>query len=786
MQRLPRDFLTQMARKYELSPEQEEAFVERFSQNNEDEIELAEVLHITPNAFRTRMTGVYRKFSISGKGPGKFRKLHDFLVDDYQKSNPSPISADTKKDIAALVKEVREKIKPTIQERCGTMRVLDLTQPIGLNDIYTNVNILETITGRQRLGIDELLQQCTSEDFDRFGLGKINKKRVPGLDAVKKYPKLMILGKPGAGKTTFLKHLAMQCIGGRFQSERVPIFVTLKDFAEAANQPKLLKYISENAINRVSAKGGILETQFITFIQDVITHGKALVLLDGLDEVREEDSKRVLKDIEDFSKIFNENHFVITCRIAAKEYTFEKFTEVEIDDFDDEQIATFANNWFKHKAVKPETFIKRLEDNQPIKELASSPLLLTLLCLAFEESGDFPANRSELYKEGLDALLKKWDAKRGIQREQIYGKLSVQRKEDLLSRIALTTFEQSDYFFKQKIAEQYITKYIRNLPDANTDDKALELDSEKVLKSIEAQHGLLVERAKGIYSFSHLTFHEYFTAREFVVVKQSSEEALQSLVSHLTEKRWREVFLLSVGMSPSADRLLLLMKEKVDALIAADEKLQQFLMWVKQKSLSVKVPYKLTAVRAFYFDISLGHSLKHFLDGLLSYSLDYFLDHSLDRSLTSSLRLSRSLELDQSLELSLSFSRSLELSPFLDLKLNRDLDLDPEFKKVLKQLKDELPDREDEQKFKQWWEANSQIWRGQLRDAMIKYRNIGHDWQFTQQQKKVLQQYYDANKLLIDCLNSDCYVSREVRQYIEDTLLLPIEEIKNYKLKSNP
>ncbi len=73
-----------------------------------------------------------------------------------------------------------------------------------------------------------------------------------------------------------------------------------------------------------------------------------------------------------------------------------------------------------------------------IKQLAASPLLLTLLCLAFEESGDFPANRSELYKEGLDALLKKWDAKRGIQREQIYKKLSVQRKEDLLSKIALT------------------------------------------------------------------------------------------------------------------------------------------------------------------------------------------------------------------------------------------------------------------------------------------------------------------------------------------------------------
>ena len=57
------------------------------------------------------------------------------------------------------------------------------------------------------------------------------------------------------------------------------------------------------------------------------------------------------------------------------------------------------------------------------------------------------------------------------------------------------------------------------------------------MKSIEAQHGLLVERAKGIYSFSHLTFQEYFTAQKIV-----NDQRLPDLVEHITEKRWREVF----------------------------------------------------------------------------------------------------------------------------------------------------------------------------------------------------------------------------------------------------
>lgn len=791
MQVLPRDFLIELGCKQELSPEQQEAFIERFS-SNKSELSVADALHISPNAFRTRMSGVYYKFSIRGKGPGKFHRLRDFLAKEYQKSNSSPIPDVLKVDlnIDALVQEVREKVKPSIQERCGTMRVLDMSQLIGLNDIYTNVNILEKITGRRHKKVDELLQECNSEDFERFGLGKISEERVPGLDAVEKYPKLMILGKPGAGKTTFLKYVAIQCNGGEFQAECVPIFVTLKDFAEAANKPSLLEYISHQFfICRVTA------TQFT----DLCNQSRALVLLDGLDEVREEDSHRVLNEIRDFSQDFHNNHFVITCRIAAQEYTFEKFTEVEVANFDDEQIATFSNNWFKDKAVKAESFLERLEDNERINEIATSPLLLTLLCLTFEESGDFPANRSELYKEGLDALLKKWDAKRAIYRAQVYQKLSVQRKEKLLSKIALTTFERLDYFFKQKAAEQYITDYIRNLPDAKTDPEELQLDSERVLKSIESQHGLLVERAKGIYSFSHLTFHEYFTAREIVYGIQPLEKALSNLVSHITEKRWREVFLLAVGMLQSADCLLQLMKKRVDALIALDDELQHFLIWVRQKQVSLEVSYKSATVRALYFTHGLNivfHSLlakfNHTdlaskIDSVLKKDLEEFNDceyftnpdlHTdgfLSEILTRALRLCKGTphEFDAVTirhEISMAFCEATD-----------------EIVQLLEELENQLRVPEidennwDLEKENKWWKVNGSAWADTLRAGMIKHRNIGYDWQFSKQQKELLEQYYYANKLLVECLNSDCYVSREVRSQIEDTLLLPIAEIERRK-----
>lgn len=124
-----------------------------------------------------------------------------------------------------------------------------------------------------------------------------------------------------------------------------------------------------------------------------------------------------------------------------------------------------------------------------------------------------------------------------------------------------------------------------------------------------------------------------------------------------------------------------------------------------------------------------------------------------------------------------SFSPNNFLARNIDRTLNYKLNL--KLKRALKQLKDELPNPNQEEKtFQEWWESNRQKWCDKLRASMIKYRNIGHNWQFSVEQREALIQYYDANKLLVDCLNSDCYVSREVRQEIEDTLLLPIAEIE--------
>jgi predicted NACHT family NTPase len=739
------------------------------------------------------------------------------IVDRPPPENPQPPNL----DIDSVVQEIRQKCHSKIQQLYSKMQLLDIAQPVDVSNLYVEVNILEEITSWQPGEISDLLRDFNpdADNFNRLGLGKVHQKRVPGLDAVKSHSKLMVLGKPGSGKTTFLKHIAIQCDRSEFEANKIPIFIPLKTFAEIPNLD-LLEYISDEfASCGVEARS---QTEF------ALSQGRGLILLDGLDEVPESDSDAVVRQIRQFAGKYYNNQFIITCRIAAAKYRFHDaaFTCVEVADFNNKQIAAFARNWFVVFSQNMEVgkalasqFIEQLKmkKNQQIRELAVTPILLNLTCLVFQAKADFPSNRAKLYEEGLEILLRKWDETRGIKRDEVYRDLNLCRKKHLLAFVAAITFERGDYFFEKTQLQQVMADYLANLPDGTTDPIELEMDSEVVLKAIEAQHGLLVERARGIYSFSHLTFQEYLTARK--IVNNSEPQAWEKLVSYITEKRWREVFFLAVGMLPEADDLLLLMKQQVEGVVAEDEQLQQFLVWVRNKSISVNEPYKPAAIRAFYLgreiervsnpsphlqvDLSLIRILGYAIDHTFRPPLRLFLfdftsssfsdntssssssDNECDSDLTTDILLDLGMLYALDLDISYVYAAASARNLISILVFTMNLNLEPELKLSLQRLKKQLYDSAYTYKMqawgkmeREWWKAKGHDWTQQLRNVMIKYRNIGHNWQFSEQQKLLLRKYYDANILLVDCLNSGCNVSPEVRQEIEETLLLPIANIQ--------
>lgn len=182
-------------------------------------------------------------------------------------------------------------------------------------------------------------------------------------------------------------------------------------------------------------------------------------------------------------------------------------------------------------------------------------------------------------------MLRKWDSSRGIQRDDIYRKLSLGRKEQLFGRIAYQNFVDGNYFIRQETLAGQISTFLEQLPD--TDDSEIPHGG-VILRAIEAQHGVLIERAHGIYSFLHLTFQEYFTARSIVqgATRRSIEQLLRS---HMTDPRWREVFLLVFSMSDEAsvyfDTFLAVLRE----LISQDRSCRQLIRWVNHKTSATKI-----------------------------------------------------------------------------------------------------------------------------------------------------------------------------------------------------
>ena len=478
------------------------------------------------------------------------------------------------------------------------VRILGTAGDVPLGNIFTQVYILDKPTAYRRYNIDELLKQ----GFERTALQGQPGERIPGIELVKGGQNLFILGKPGAGKTTFLKYITLQAAAKHLPL--IPIFVSLNEWADSrwgkVENVALVPFIVE----QFAICGFPDGERFINFL---LTTGRALLLFDGLDEVKQEQAqrRRLTRLLQDFARQYDRCQHLITCRIAASDYTFAGFAHVEVADFTPAQVTEYARHWFGEDEKKFAAFTAELArpENRGLAELANTPLLLSLLCLTFDNAMRFPPNRAELYEDALDALLRKWDSSRQIQRDEIYRALSPKRKRHLLTSIAVPTFEKGELFFRQRDVEGWIVDYLARLPDAPPADT---IDGAAILKAMEAQHSILVERAQGIYSFSHLTFQEYLTA-SYLVENQGRGVTERLIVSHLTDRRWREVILLTASLLGDADELVAAMRAACDGRLADAPRLVELLDWAEGKTIAAQMRREQRiSVRASYLFLGLS------------------------------------------------------------------------------------------------------------------------------------------------------------------------------------
>ena len=121
----------------------------------------------------------------------------------------------------------------------------------------------------------------------------------------------------------------------------------------------------------------------------------------------------------------------------------------------------------------------------------------------------------------------------------------------MFSRIAYDGFVQDEILFTQADLEARLKAYLAHVPEV---PDAIDIDAEAVLAEIVEQHGIFAEQSRGLFSFAHLTFQEYYAAK--YLAESPAPDALESLMARVTDDKWREVFLLTASLLPDATAFL--------------------------------------------------------------------------------------------------------------------------------------------------------------------------------------------------------------------------------------
>ena len=643
------------------------------------------------------------------------------------------------------------------QSRYGLLKLLGMPQAVQLEDIYTKVRFLDDLSIRRFQSIEAMEETYRQGQHRQFQRGR-PRRAEDGIAVANAHQYLMVLGGPGAGKSTFLRRLGLEALkgeSGQFQHPCLPVMLELKQFAGEVNLVQ--------AIARAFADFGLSPSE--AFATQALEQGKLLVLLDGLDEVPRERFNVVVDAIQAFAVRYDQNRFVASCRIAAYRSGFQRFRDIELADFEDDQIQQFIHNWFSSELDRQSGIAEKCwqllnqASHEAAKELAQTPLLLTFICLVYDRSQELPQQRSTLYKNALDILLKEWAAEKRVTQDAIYQGLNTELEKVLLSEIAYQGFAHDRLFFQPQELVDQIQTFL-----SDTVDNPKYLDGKAVLDAIAVQQGILVERAEDVFSFSHLTLQEYLTA---LYASQDSEQIAALVSDHLTEQRWREVFLLVAGIVRSADRLLLQMEKTAQHLISTPT-LQVLLSWTDQVTTVSEGGYSLVGKRAavIYFALRLarisvvsnfscyaGAKALHVLDRDLANTLAVDLPHDLVHALADAV----DAAVDNN---AMAFRSALaNARTFEGLKILKDGILSMLID-GLEVLQAGIPDYEQPKK----------LWRSWMMDVF----QLKREWlDLSEDEDNALANYLYACDLMVRCKEAAVRVSRTTWVQIEGRMLRP-------------
>lgn len=492
--------------------------------------------------------------------------------------------------------------------------------PATLREVYLH-RLVETASHLSLAGVDP--KAASSEAKARLNLGAVytalltltpeahehllqgqrpdrEVKRLSALAQLDRHARLVLLGDPGSGKTTFV-HFVTLCLAGEALDRKtpdtrradlalltaplpadkegeeqqpqpwshgalLPACVALRDFAARGLPPSGARATAEHLWQFVAAEleAAALGEYAPHLLQELLKRG-GLLLLDGLDEVPAADRCReqIKQAVEDFAATFRHCRVLVTSRTYAyqkQDWRLGGFAETVLAPFGRGQIRRFVDRWYAHVAglrgLHPDDAQGRAEllkraifGSERLQALADRPLLLTLMAsLHAWRGGSLPEKREELYADTVDLLLDWWESPKTVRDAQgqvmvlqpslaEWLKVDKDRMRDLLNELAYQAHAaQPETIGTANVPEGDLVCGLMRASD-NPDVKQARL-----VEFLSQRAGLLLPQGLGVYTFPHRTFQEYLAACHL------TDHDYPDLVAELARgeaNRWREVALLA-------------------------------------------------------------------------------------------------------------------------------------------------------------------------------------------------------------------------------------------------
>ena len=418
------------------------------------------------------------------------------------------------------------------------------------------------------LGLDDRQSSLMREQRGRALGERSGRKFVAQQLLTQSVGRAVILGEPGSGKSTLVNYFAVMLALGKGEElglvgDWLPIVIRMRDWAL---HPGLgvCEYVRHFAETTLSVK-----SLPVRFFEYWLGRGRALILLDGLDEVPEAGRRHefVLR-IENFLGQHSQNRAIVTSRPAGYRRDFfrtEEFPHYELLPFDDDRIREFIDHWYDSRVDDPaeakrrkESLGRAIDQQDRIKLLARNPLLLTIIALIHRYQARLPKERHKLYDRAVETLLTSWDSNKELSDRTVLKFLALDDLRRLMEGLAYWIHTQGStgdseggtLIDREELIEQ-LGKEIQALKGVKRYEAREE--AKRFVGLIRERSGLLNEQGQDCYAFVHKTFQEYLAAQEIRYRADDEDEfeiVLRHIDEHLHDPHWREVLLLLVAEQP--------------------------------------------------------------------------------------------------------------------------------------------------------------------------------------------------------------------------------------------